>query len=203
MTYGRASGPLDVADVRGVKEFYRNENGKLGSPFYAKDRLGREYYMPVEVEVGNEPIPGENRTYAQKLGAKNADGSVTGRWQLPYPVISAEALATVVDTELTERAGVVSELINLRGYRIRVRGFCIANGDFPEDDVQTLHRLYSLGQPFRINCALTDLLFDELSEDKLVTMRRLSWPELPGVQHVRPYELELITEIPFNLVDIS
>jgi hypothetical protein len=203
-TYGGASGPITVGDVKGVAENYRRAQGKTGSPFYAKDFLGREYYMPLEVNVGNAPVPGEpETTYADKLGVRNEDGSATGRWNLPHPVISGELVMNVVDTELTERNGFVSERINFRGYRIRVRGFIMGDGnEFPEDDVETLERLVKLGIPVRISSVVTDLMLADVP-DRLVTIRRLVWPEIAGVQHVKPYELELMSEVAFNLIDIS
>lgn len=202
-TYGYASEPITVDDVQGVRENYRREQGNTGSPYYAKDVYGREYYMPLEVNVGNEKIKGEEQTYAEKLGVTNGDGSTTSRWNLPHPVISGELLMNVIDTDLTERNGFVSERINMRGYRIRVRGFIIGRGnEFPEDEVQTLDRLMKLGVPVRISSVITDLMLSDLP-DKLVTIRRLTWPEIAGVQHVKPYELEMLTEIPFNLTDIS
>lgn len=197
-------GQGDVKPVQGYKEGSRTELGRHGSPYYAKDALGREYYMPVEVQVGNDIIPGTNTTYAEALGVRNADGSTTGRWQLPYPVISASMNINVVDTQLTERNGMVSELISSPGYRIKIRGFMInKSNEFPEDDYDTLKRLVSLGIPFRINNPMTDILLADNGPDKLVTIRGVNFPERPGVKHVKPYELDLMAEVPFNLIDIS
>lgn len=202
--YGEGAQPGTVKDIYGVREQFRKEDGKYGSPFYAKNLLGREYYMPIEVNVGHEPIPGTSITYADKLGVLNSQGAATGRWYLPHPVISAELAVNVIDTVLTERRGRVSQLINMDAYRIRVRGFIISkDNSFPEDDVETLDKLVKLGVPVRISCPFTDILLNEDgAEDRYVTLRRLRWPELPGVQGVRPYELDMMNEIPFNLEEV-
>ena len=192
-------------DAPGNIKNRRVDAGKHGSPYYGPDKDGREYYLPIEVQVGTNVIPGQNRTYAEALGVTDDAGAITGRWHLPYPVISiAEMTPLVIDTELTERSGLVSQLINLSGYKITVRGFLFnKNNEFPEDDFDTLNRLAGLKVPFRINNPITDIILLPISSDKLVTIRSLRFMERPGVKHVKPYELTLMTEVPFNLEDIS
>lgn len=192
--------------VIGDKAGKRKETGKYGSDYYASDVLGREYYLPIEVQVGHDLIPGTQTSYADKLGASDGYGSVSGRWNLPYPVMSIDLKPHVIDTELTERNGVVSELINISGYKISIHGLLINQkaNEFPEDDFDMLNRLANLQTAFRINNVKTDIvLLDSGNSDKLVSVRNLSFPKYPGVKHVQPYELELFSEVPFNLIDIS
>jgi hypothetical protein len=184
---------------------YRTEFGKTSSPYYAKAG-DREYYLPMEVQVGANNMPGTETTYAKALGVKDDKGVYTGRWQLPFPVMSADLIAHVIDTELTERNGMVSELINLSGYRIKVRGLLVNQkaNEFPEDDYNTLTNLASLNAPVTLHGVRTDILFmNSGNTNKQVTIRGLHFPERPGVKHVQPYELDMVTEMPFNLVDIS
>lgn len=202
--------------IRGDKSFtnpllpgftgFRTEYGKIGSsPYYAK--VGdREYYMPLEIQVGTDKIPNTKTTYAQALGVTDSKGTYIGRWRLPFPVMSADLIAHVIDTELTERNGMVSELINLSGYRIKIRGLLVNQNanEFPEDDYNTLTKLASLNTPITLHNVRTDILFmNSGNVNKQVTIRGLHFPERPGVKHVQPYELDMVTEMEFNLVDIS
>jgi hypothetical protein len=183
----------------------RTEDGKHGSPYYAKDAVGREYYLPVEIQVGNDVIPGTNTTYAEKWGVRSADGATTGRWNLPYPIISVTGDKRIIETDLTERRGTVKELINTRDWVISVKGFLINNeNEFPEDDFETLVKLYELNIPVRINNVLTDILLlnPERDGSDLVVIRKLTFPEVRGVKHVKPYEIEFVSDEAFNLIEI-
>ena len=180
--------------------------GPALAPYYLALANGNEVYMPMEIQVGFDTVPGTDTTYAELLGVVNSSGAYTGRWQLPYPVFSIENNMKVIDTELTERSGMVSEKINFGGWRLHVKGMLInKNNEFPEADFTTLVKLYRLGIPVRLNNPATDILFmdtDNLGEN-LVTIRSLKIPENKGVKNVRYYELDLVQEIPFNLVDIG
>jgi len=191
----------------GIKKGTRTETGKFGARYYAKDVLGKEYYMPVRVTVGKDTIPGSSSTYADLLAIVDDNGNSTGVWDLPYPVISAaEINVKVVDTELTERDGMVSELINLSGYKISVKGYLVNQGanEWPEDDHDTMTRLGNMKIPIRIDSVLTDVLFmDSGNHSRLATMRNLKFMPHEGVKNVVEYSFELITEVPFNLIDIS
>lgn len=175
----------------------RETEGKYGAPYYAEGLKGREYYMPVEVHVGSDN--------AEALGAVNNDGSTTGRWRLPYPLVSVSNTVNIVDTPLTERRGMVSEFINVGGWRIMIRGFLIgAGGNFPEKDFETLTRLFALGKVVRISSVITDVLLlrPERGGTDEVVVRNIEVPGLPGVPGVRPYTLELVSNEPFNLTSI-
>jgi hypothetical protein len=186
--------------VLGDTPFTRVEAGKLaGSPYYATDVLGNEYYLPVEVQVGNDN--------AEAFGLRNSDGALAGRWNLPYPILSINSRKRIIKTELTERNGPVMELVNIGGYEIVIKGFLInqTSNEFPEDDFTTLMRLYKLNTVLRINNPVTDIALmgpDNNGSDEVV-IESLTFPEHGGVKHVRPYELRLCSNEPFNLIDIS
>jgi Domain of unknown function (DUF6046) len=202
-----ASNPLSeaaVPQIIGDVVNQRKRQGKYGSLYYQdNDDL---VYMPVQVEVGHDNIPGTSSTYAEALGITDDQGNYTGKWWLPNPVMATELRVHVVDTELTERNGVVSELINISGFRVKITGFLVNTdaNEFPEDDYDTLVRLSNLGHPFKIHSVKTDILFADMGNaDKLVTVRSLQFGRRPGVKHVQDYELELVSEMPFSLIDIS
>ena len=199
----RGKGPT-FAQVYGDVADFQAKVGIYGSPFYATDLRGREYFLPIEVVVGNDTIPGTSSTYADALGVTDANGQATGKWNLPYPVMSADMQKHIVDTELTERQGLVSELINIGGWKISVRGYIInESNEFPEDDYNTMVRLCSINKAVVVNNPLTDILLQSNGGAKTVTIRNLKWHERPGVKHVREYSLELWQDVPFNLIEIS
>ncbi len=101
----------------------RTVAGKLGAPYYDyTNALGVEMYLPVEINVGTAQMPDTDTTYAEALGVRDSSGVATGKWNLPYPVIKADVNVHIVDTPLTERDGMVSELININGYKIHDTG---------------------------------------------------------------------------------
>ena len=191
----------------GPKSVTRTEyGGPALAPYYLSLANGNEVYLPMEVEVGFDNIPGTNTSYAEALGVTNSSGAYTGKWQLPYPIFSIENNMKVIDTELTERSGMVSEKINFGGWRLHVKGMLInKNNEFPEDDYATLVRLYRMGMPVKLNNPLTDILFmdtDNLGQN-LVTIRSLRVDKNKGVKNVAYYELEMVQEIPFSLISIN
>ncbi len=176
----------------------KKETGEYGSPYWGIGENGLEYYMPVEINVGSDR--------AAQLGLTNADGSTTGRWQLPYPVVSVSNEARIIDTVLTERRGFVSEFINTAGWRISVKGFLIGtNNEFPERDFKIMSKVFTVGAVMQMRSALTDILLldkSRLGSDEVV-VRSVDMPGVPGVQNVRAYTLEFTANEPFNLIDIS
>jgi hypothetical protein len=197
---------LTANPVDGDKKGSRVETGQHGSPYYVFDSLGREYFLPIKVVVGNDIIPGTSSTYAEALGATDASGNPVDYWYLPYPVLSADVNKHIIDTELTERNGMVSELINIGGYKINVKGFIInqIGNDYPENDMNILNRLFNINKAVEIYNPVTDvLLMNANSGSRTVTLRSLKFPERPGVKHVRAYELEMWSNVPFNLIDIA
>ncbi len=174
------------------------EQGKFGAKYWEKGLAGREYFLPVSLNVG--------ASLADFLGDTNKDGVPTGIYNLPYPIIEVSSQKIIIDTPMTERNGMVSEYINTGGWRIRIRGFMIGEGqNFPERDFEIMSKLYSINKPVLIDSALTDILLlsaDRKGSDEVV-IRSLNMPAIKGVQHVRPYEMELSSNEPFNLIEIN
>lgn len=178
--------------VQGDTTPYRTEQGFLGSPYYSSDALGREYYMPVTIKYLD--------------GSTSNQQGVLKKWDLPYPVISIASRKTIVETPLTERRGTVKELINIQDYEITIRGFIIAKAnEFPESEVATLRNIYEQNAALSIQCPLTDifLLRPDRSGSDQVVIKQLKFPDVTGIKNVRPYELQLVSDEPFNLISIS
>jgi len=116
---------------------------------------------------------------------------------LPYVYMTISAVKNIVITPLTDRRGSVKELISVDDYRIAIRGFFIdAEGKFPEQQVSDLKTLFERNEAIDLECALSDLFFlstENGAKDKvIITDFRLL--EKQGVEHVREFELNLITD---------
>lgn len=176
----------------------RKENGTQGSPYYAIDALGREYFMPVTI------------TYPDASGSNGLLGNdsvdATNKWNLPYPVISVSSRKTIIETPLTERRGTVKELINLQDYEIVIKGFIVSNtNEFPETEVTRLRNIYEQNVALSIQCPLTDifLLRPDRSGSDQVVITELTFPAITGIKNIRPYQLRMVSDEPFSLVSIS
>jgi Domain of unknown function (DUF6046) len=181
----------DFSPVSGDRVSLRTEQGASGSPYYAKDPLGQEYFMPVTL------IYPDN---------SNSSAGALKSWGLPYPVISISSRKTIIETALTERRGTVKELVNIQDYEIVIKGFIISQGnDFPENEVTTLRSIYEQNGAISIQCPLTDifLLRPDRSGSDQVVITELKLPVVKGIKNVKPYELHMISDEPFNLISIS
>ena len=190
----------DFASVTGNKTPLRVEQGAHGSPYYAKDAIGTEYYLPVTITYpDNTQLPQETGVVA------SSSSGILKKWNLPYPVISITSRKTIIETPLTERRGTVKELINIQNYEVVVKGFIIGNtNEFPENEVTTLRTIYEQNVPLSIQCPLTDifLLRPDRSGSDQVVLSEIKFPVINGIKNVRPYELHFVSDEPFNLISI-
>ena len=173
--------------VTGDSNPSRITSGAHGSPYYAHDEAGVEYFLPVILSY-------------------EKDGS-TIELSLPYPVVSVTSKKTIIETPLTERGGTVKELVNVQDYEIVVKGFIVNNAgnEFPEQQVAALRGIYEQNAALSIQCPLTDifLLRPGRSGSDKVVVRDMKFPAVTGIKNVRPYELHLVSDEPFNLINIS
>lgn len=196
--FGYTSRAFDptITPVQGdsIKDIGRVELGATGARYYDADANGTEYYLPVKISYPQDTV---------------VDGRPAGKlvdWWLPYPVISVTSKKTIVETPLTERRGFVHEYINIDSYEINIKGFIIGNtNEFPESDVAMLRELYEVNAPVFISNPITDifLLRPDRSGSDQVIIKELRFPEVKGIKNVRPYELVMASDEPFNLIDIS
>lgn len=195
----------EFPQVNSVRAPYRSEQGTHGSPYYAKDGLGNEYYMPVTITYPDvTPLPAAPAGIAFSSGEESL--TILKKWNLPYPVISIAGKKTIIETHLTERRGTVKELINIQDYEIVVKGFIIGgNDEFPENEIATLRSIYEQNTGISIQCPLTDifLLRPDRSGSDQVVISELKFPEIRGIKNIRPYELHMVSDAPFNLISIS
>ena len=166
----------------------RAVQGKQGSPYYAGDAMGKEYFMPVT------------------LVYEDAAAGRSVRYSLPYPIVSVSGRKTIIETPLSERRGTVKELICQRDYEIVIRGFIIGtNNEFPENEVTRLRDVYEQNTALSIECPLTDIFLlrpDRKGSDQVV-IYGLDLPEIKGVKNVRPYCIRMLSDEAFDLVEIG
>ena len=176
--------------------------GGNGSPYYAKDlTLGTTYFMPVTFVF---PTSAAGDGLLGASGETSANGLTT--WNLPFPMISVSQKKTIIKTALTERNGTVKELITIDDLDIRIRGYLIAaTDDYPENLVTTLRNLFEQNVAISIQCPLTDifLLRTDRSGSDQVVITDLKLTEKKGIKNVVEYEVNLLSDQPFSLVDLS
>ena len=175
-----------VAQVLGDMPNYQAKQGVYGSDMYGTDDFGRQVYLPVTI------------IYTDASG-----NQVT--YELPYPVIEIKGGKHIVDTELTERRGMVSELISTKSFEISIKGFLIntSSDELPEDELMAFRDFVECDAPVSIKCPLTDiwLLRPDRSGTDLVTVRNFELPYVIGVKSVWAYTIELRSEEPFSLIE--
>lgn len=145
-----------------------------GSILFRDDEHNREYYLPVQ------------------LG---------GLW-LPFPVISITTGKTIVETQMVERKGSVHEIISTDDIVITIRGIIIRpDNNFPEEELEQLNSLFVKNESLAIRNALTDIFLydgDEKATDK-VLIKSLSFPEVIGRNGMRPYQMQLVSDLVLTL----
>lgn len=149
----------------------RIEQASLGGRYYDTDIFGREFFLPVQL-----------------------DGYV-----LPFAVVGVSCKKTIVSTALPERGGTVKELISLDDYIINVKGILINDDNkYPESEIIDLHELFLKNQSITMQCVLTDIFLKGTFKQKVV-IKELKFPTVTGVEHAKPFEMELESDMIFTL----
>ena len=173
------SGLLPLVDEKTTEHPYgRERTTRKGQPFTATDKFGMDYYLPVKID-GHD---------------------------LEHPVISIVGKKNIISTALTERQGTVKELINTTDWEITIRGLIIDKyGDYPEDEISTMVDLFHRDKAVEIESAVTDIFLMRWQRkgNNTIVIKEMSFPEVKGISNVRPYELKLLSDAPFNLEEIG
>lgn len=148
---------------------------RSGTPLYARDTMGRWYFMPVYLSSRYKSI------------------------EFPYAIVSVKGRKTIVETTLAGSSrGAVNELISLAGYTISLSGLIVSgDGTYPEEQITQLRELVMLNEPLEIVCALTDLLLDPA--DRVIVLS-YDYPSTPGLENGQAVKLEMKTDSPFELI---
>ncbi len=183
---------VDINDNNGGDGLARKEYGNIGSSrFYAKDAAtGREYYLPVTIEYAT--------------GTPEAGDLAVTSIALPNPIIRVSCRKTIIKTGLTERRGTVKELVNVDDYVIHIKGFILSKYDeYPETVVARLRELFEVQASVAIRNPITDIFLLPRGGNDRVVIETLDFPEVVGVRNVRPYEMTLVSDEDFSLLEIE
>lgn len=158
----------------------RAEFSNLGQPYYEDDIFGREFFMPVRL----------------------------GGVLVSFAVVGCTWKKTFVSTGMPERGGSVKELISIDDYMINIKGILINPGnEWVEAGVMEMFNLFKKNESVTLRCALTDIFLSGKSNDMgddpdghKVIIKEIKWPAVAGVQHAKPFEMELESDLIFDLV---
>lgn len=157
----------------------RREQSNMGQPFYAKNLLGLEIFMPIT------------------LIHKSTD-NVERKLLLQNTIISMKTKKTIVETPLINRQGSVKEQISIDDWDISIKGMIVsADNDYPDDAVRELKDFVDINEALDIASVLTSIFLDK---DEKVVIRDFELSEMRGIQHAQGFTMSLISDIDFKLI---
>jgi hypothetical protein len=116
---------------------------------------------------------------------------------LPNAVTSLSSQMHIVTTNLVNRDGSVKEQIAASDWEIRIRGVLIGEGEnYPESETQLLVDWYKKKKALYIQNVRTAIC---LQQREKVIMSNLELKELRGFENIQPYEIQLVSDIEFDL----
>jgi hypothetical protein len=150
-----------------------------GQPYYDEDVFGREHFLPIKL-----------------------DGKL-----IPFAVMGMTWKKTIVSTPMPERGGSVNELVAIDDYLFNIKGILISPDNvFPEDEIIDLKKTWLKGSSVTLRSVLSDLILSGRSnikgEDYLghrVLIKEIKWPAVAGVEHAKPFEMELVSDLIFDI----
>lgn len=165
----------NVTDADSIKLEQRKEISSLGQQYRAKDLDGTEYFLPVTI---NDVL-------------------------IPFAVLGMTWKKTIVSTAMPERGGSVKELISIDDYEFTLKGILVdKNNDFPDDQVMNLHNLFLKGESLVMRSVLSDIVLKGMGDDPdghKVVIKEIKWPEVSGIEHAKPFEMQLESDMIFDL----
>jgi hypothetical protein len=171
--------PTEASKIKLDQAAARKEKSKLGQAFYKTDLSGREFFLPVTI---NDIL-------------------------IPFAVMGMTWGKNIVSTPMPQRGGSVHELINIDDYVFSVKGILInESNDFPDAGVMELFDLFKINQSVSMRSVLSDIILsgesNAIKDDPYshrVVIKSISWPEVSGVEHAKPFHMELESDQYFDL----
>lgn len=118
-------------------------------------------------------------------------------WNFDEAVVSISGKKTIVETPMVGRKGSVKELISIDDYEIKLVAVLEnANGDYPEQEVQDLVRLWEINEAIKMSCALTDYF---LKEDDSVVIKTIEPITVEAQEDMQAFNMTLVSDSPFEL----
>jgi len=157
----------------------RREKSNLGQPFYDKNLLGMEMFMPITL------IHKDKNNKETKLLLQNT-------------VVSMKMKKTIVETPLVNRQGSVKEIISIDDWKIPIKGMIVsADNDYPDDAVKELKDFVEINEAIDIASVLTAIF---LSKDEKVVIEDFELSEMKGIQHAQGFTMNLVSDVQFELI---
>jgi hypothetical protein len=150
----------------------RTEYSSLGQPYYRKDYLEREMFMPVTL-----------------------DG-----YLVPFAVVSITEKKTLIETPMPERGGSVTELISIDDYLVNIKGIIVEDEDkFPETQIKNIHELFLQNNSIELRSVITDIFLSGVFEHRVI-IKEVKWPASPGVENAKPFEIDCKSDMIYELI---
>lgn len=167
------------ADIRIADALPRKEVSKLGQPYYFKDILGQEFFLPVTINGMN----------------------------IPFAVMGMTWKKTFVSTGMPERGGTVKELISIDDYTFNIKGILVdLHGNFPEWGIMDLHKMFQVNRSVEMRSVISDIVLSGKSntnrddpQGHRVVIKEIKWPAVSGVEHAKPFEIDCESDLIFDL----
>lgn len=161
------------------------KTSNLGARFYQTDSQGREHFLPITL-----------------------DGML-----LPFAVISIVQKRNIVSTPMPLRkvgkgkdercAGSVHEIINVDDYQMTIKGlFLNDDNSFPEKEILQLNEISAKCVSVELRSVITDIFLNG-SSNHMVTIKSVTWPAVEGIEHAKPFIIELESDGIFVLEEVE
>ncbi|MCM1042373.1 MAG: DUF6046 domain-containing protein [Bacteroides sp.] len=161
------------AALAGIQKGAVSELADNGTALRKKDLLGGYYFMPVVFSAEGESH------------------------EIDCALVSLRLCKNVVQTPLSGQGGTVKELTGVEDIHISVTGCLLGGqGQWPEERVNGLRRLFEVNDSVSLKCALTDCFFE--ADDKVV-ITSLRFPEGGQVEDTVPVSIECVQDNVFEL----
>ncbi len=149
----------------------RQSQSSLGQPYYATDIFGREFFLPVTI---NDVL-------------------------IPFAVLGMTWKKTIVETPMPERGGSVNELISIDDYQFNLKGILIENETvFPEGEIIKQHDLFKVNASRTMRSVISDIVLSGLADHRII-IKEVKWPQVSGIEHVKPFEMDMKSDMIFDL----
>ena len=192
--------PTFVQRTYDIQDLYAKAFGQVGVPFPLVGIFpGINPVNTVKAIISGIQSKGKLAPYLQRVVFHK--GNIGGQeYFLPNePTVEVFGTKHVIETGLNRsavRTGNVLEEINLNNYKVRIRGVIYneEEEEFPVDDITKVHNLWMEQGSLDIQADLLTIL-----GIKKVAIIQVAWPSLPGFPGAQPYELDCLSDEPFDL----
>ena len=161
------------AALAGIQKGNLSELADNGTALRKKDLMGGYYFMPVTFSAN-----GKN-------------------YEIDCAMVRLRLKKNVVQTPLSGHGGTVKEMVGTQDLAVSVTGCLMGErGQWPEEKINGLRRLFAVNDSVSLKCALTDCFFD--ADDKVV-ITDMDFPQGEQVEDIVPVNIECVQDHVFEL----